>query len=211
MKTILIAILIVANIPYCVYAQSMKKLVQTKDFENRLAREAQTIQSIESDFTQVKYLDILDEKVTSKGKFYYQKSGKIRMEYAQPINYLIVINGARLKIVADGKKSTMTLSANKMMNQMQDMLTACMIGDLSKMTSDYKLEYFENAQYFIIRIKPVNKAIQAYITGIEIYLDKKDMSVYKLRLSETATNYTEYEFYNKRFNALKDETKFSVR
>lgn len=211
MKTILIAILIVANIPYCVYAQSMKKLVQTKDFENRLAKEAQTIQSIESDFTQVKYLDILDEKVTSKGKFYYQKSGKIRMEYAQPINYLIVINGARLKIVADGKKSTMTLNANKMMNQMQDMLTACMIGDLSKMTSDYKLEYFENAQYFIISIKPVNKAIQAYITGIEIYLDKKDMSVYKLRLSETATNYTEYEFYNKRFNALKDETKFSVR
>ena len=37
------------------------------------------------------------------------------------------------------------------------------------------------------------------------------MSVYKLRLSETTTNYTEYEFYNKRFNALKDETKFSIR
>lgn len=211
MRTILIALLIIANIPYCIYAQNMKRLVQTKDFENRLAKEAQTIQSIESDFTQVKYLDILDEKVTSKGKFYYQKSSKICMEYAKPINYLIVINGARLKIVADGKKSIMTLSANKMMNQMQDMLTACMIGDLSKMTSDYKLEYFENAQYYIIRIKPVNKAIQAYITGIEIYLDKKDMSVYKLRLSETTTNYTEYEFYNKRFNALKDETKFSVR
>lgn len=211
MRTILIALLIIANIPYCIYAQNMKKLVQTKDFENRLAKEAQTIQSIESDFTQVKYLDILDEKVTSKGKFYYQKSGKICMEYAQPINYLIVINGARLKIVADGKKSIMTLSANKMMNQMQDMLTACMVGDLSKMTTDYKLEYFENPQHYIIRIKPVNKAIQAYITGIEIYLDKKDMSVYKLRLSETATNYTEYEFYNKRFNALKDETKFSVR
>lgn len=26
----------------------------------------------------------------------------------------------------------MSLTANKMMNQMQDMLTACMIGDLSK-------------------------------------------------------------------------------
>ena len=97
----------------------------------------------------------------------------------------------------------MSLTANKMMTQMQDMLTACMIGDLSKMSSDYKLEYFENDSYY--------KAIQAYISEIEIYLDKKDMSVYKLRLSETATNYTEYEFYNKRFNALKDETKFSIR
>ena len=156
-------------------------------------------------------MDILDEKVTSKGKFYYQKSGKIRMEYAQPVNYLIVINDSRLKIVSDGKKSVMSLTANKMMNQMQDMLTACMIGDLSKMSSDYKLEYFENDSYYIVKIKPVNKAIQAYISEIEIYLDKKDMSVYKLRLSETATNYTEYEFYNKRFNALKDETKFFIR
>ena len=169
------------------------------------------MQSIESDFTQVKYLDILDEKVASKGKFYYQKSGKIRMEYAQPVNYLIVINDSRLKIVSDGKKSVMSLTANKMMNQMQDMLTACMIGDLSRISSDYKLEYFENDSYYIVKIKPVNKAIQAYISEIEIHLDKKDMSVYKLRLSETATNYTEYEFYNKRFNALKDETKFSIR
>ena len=52
----------------------MKKLTQLQDFEKRLAEEAQTVQSIESDFTQVKYLDIFDEKVTSKGKFYYQKS-----------------------------------------------------------------------------------------------------------------------------------------
>lgn len=210
MRTVFITLLIISGI-CCAHAQTMKKLVQMQDFNSRLTKEAQTIQSIESDFTQVKYLDILDEKVTSKGKFYYQKSDKICMEYAQPINYLIVINGARLKIVADGKKSVMSLSSNKMMNQMQDMLTACMVGDLSKMSSDYKLEYFEDTQYYLVKIMPINKAVQAYISGIEIYLDKKDMSVHKLRLSETATNYTEYEFYNKRFNALKDETKFSVR
>ena len=44
------------------HAQTMKKLIHTQDFENRLAKEAQIMQSIESDFTQVKYLDILDEK-----------------------------------------------------------------------------------------------------------------------------------------------------
>ena len=63
----------------------------------------------------------------------------------------------------------------------------------------------------MVKIKPTNKAVQAYIAGIEIYLDKKDMSVHKLRLSETATNYTEYEFYNKKFNSLKNETKFAIR
>ena len=33
------------------HAQTMKKLIHTRDFENRLAKEAQTMQSIESDFT----------------------------------------------------------------------------------------------------------------------------------------------------------------
>ena len=115
-----------------VHAQSMKKMVQKTEFENRLAKEAQTVESIESDFTQVKYLDVFDEKVTSKGKFYYQKSNKICMEYFRPMDYLIVINGSKLKIVSDGKKSIMNLSSNKMMAQMQDMLTACMINRPAK-------------------------------------------------------------------------------
>lgn len=192
-------------------AQQMKKLSNLQEFDKRLLQEAQTVESIESDFTQVKYLDVFDEKVTSKGKFYYRKSNQICMEYARPLNYLIVINGAKLKIVSDGKKSIMNLATNKMMAQMQDMLTACMVGDLSKMAPHYQLDYFEDSQHYLVKIKPVNKAVQAYIAGIQIYLDKRDMSVSKLRLSETETNYTEYEFANKQFNSLKDEARFAVR
>lgn len=211
MRTLLTYLLLSILSIAAAQAQAMKKLVNLQEFESKLAKEAQTVASIESDFTQVKYLDVFDEKVTSKGKFYYQKSNKIRMEYFHPMDYLIVINGSKLKVISDGKKSIMNLSSNKMMNQMQDMLTACMVGDLSKMSSSYQLTYFEDVRYYLVKIKPTNKAIQAYITGIDIYLDKKDMSVYKLRLSETATNYTEYEFYNKKFNSLKNEEKFEIR
>ena len=192
------------------YAQ-MRPMSNTGEFNKKLAVEAQNLQSIESEFIQQKYLDVFDEKVTSKGKFYYKKENKICMEYNQPLNYLIVINNSKLKIVSDGKKSIMNLSSNKMMDQMQDMLTACMVGDLSKLSSSYQLSYFEDSKYYLVKIKPTNPAIQAYIHEMDIYLDKKDMSVYRLRLSETATNYTEYEFRNKKFNTLTDETVFSVR
>ncbi len=60
-----------------------------------------------------------------------------------------------------------------MMNQMQDMLTACMVGDLFNMSPGYALEYFEDAHYYLIQIKPVSKAIQAYINQIQIYLNRK--------------------------------------
>lgn len=211
MKTLFLSILLLCLANVTVEAQQMKKLNNLKEFESRLLQEAQSIESIESDFTQVKYMDVFDETITSKGKFYYKKSNKICMDYARPLNYLIVINGPKLKIVSDGKKSIMNLNSNKMMNEMQDMLTACMVGDLSKMTTNYQLEYFEDANNYLVKIRPTSKAVQTYINNIQIYLNKKDMSVNKLRLSETATNYTEYEFSNKKFNSLKDETKFTVR
>lgn len=192
------------------YAQ-MRPLTNPDELNKRLATEAQTLQSIESEFIQQKYLDVFDEKVTSRGKFYYKKENMICMDYSQPLNYLIVINNGKLKIVSDGKKSIMNLNANKMMNQMQDMLTACMVGDLSKLSSHYQLTYFEDSKYYLVRIKPMQKAVQAYIHEMEIYLDKKDMSVHRLRLSETATNYTEYEFQNKKFNTLTDEKVFAIR
>lgn len=192
-------------------AQQMRKMDNIQGFEKRLLQEAKTVQSIESDFTQVKFLDVLDTKVTSKGKFFYKKTNMICMDYARPMNYLIVINGGKLKIVSDGKKNVMNLTSNKMMKEMQGMLTACMVGDLSQMSSNYRQEYFEDSNYYLVRIKPLSRTVQAYINSIQIYLDKRDMSVHKLRMSETAANYTEYTFYNKKFNSLRDEAKFSVR
>ena len=55
-------------------AQQMKKLTQLKDFKARLLQEAKNIESIESNFTQIKYLDVFDEKIISKGKFYYKRA-----------------------------------------------------------------------------------------------------------------------------------------
>lgn len=196
---------------FAVSAQAQTPMTDVDEFNRRLAAEAQTLQSIESDFIQQKYLDVFDEKITSGGKFYYRKENQICMAYNRPLDYLIVINNGKLKIVSDGRKSIVNLNSNKLMNQMQGMLTACMVGDLSKLSADYRLAYFEDDSYYLVEITPVNKTVQAYIHQMAIYLDKKDMSVHRLRLNETATNYTEYEFLNKQFNTLVDETIFAVR
>lgn len=211
MKKLIVNIVLLFAFVGSLGAQQMRKMDNVQVFERKLLQEAKIVQSIESDFTQIKYLDVFDTKVTSKGKFYYKKVNMISMEYARPMNYSIVINAGKLKIISDGKKSVMNLTANKMMKEMQGMLTACMVGDLSQMSSNYRQEFFEDANYYLVKIKPISKIVQACVNNIQIYLDKKDMSVHKLRLSETATNYTEYTFYNKKFNSLKDETKFSIR
>ena len=187
-----------------------RNITDMQKFETQLKETAGKLQSIESDFTQVKHLDMFDEDVVSKGRFYYLKENKISLDYSQPLNYLIVINGNRLKIVADGKKSIMQLNSNKMMNEMQDMITACMVGDLSRMNSNYDLKYQEDDKQYIVSITPRNKAVKDYVSAIEIRLSKADMSVDQLRMYENEADYTDYRFTNKRFNQLKDESRFSM-
>ncbi|MBK5720101.1 outer membrane lipoprotein carrier protein LolA [Dysgonomonas sp. Marseille-P4677] len=187
----------------------MKKMKDIDAFNKRIVQEAVSVKSIESDFTQIKHLDLFNEDITSKGKFYYKHSDKISLDYNHPTKYLIVINGEKLKIVSDGKKNVVNLKSNKVMTEMRAMLTACMSGNISRI-SGYSMEYFEDAGSYLIKIKPTNKSIQAYISGFDIYMDKKDMSVSKLRISENATDYTDYLFQNKKFNTLTDDKKFSV-
>lgn len=210
MKNLFItSFLLIASL-FSAHAQ-MKEVSNLEPFNKRLMSEAQRLESIESDFVQEKYLDIFDEKILSKGKFYYKKENRICMEYSEPMSYLIVINGNKLKIVSDGKTSITNLGSNKMMNQVQDMLTACMVGDLSKLSDNYKLSYYEDDRYYRVEIQPVERSVRAYIAQIEIHLDKRDMSVYKLRLNETESNYTEYTFRNKKTNGLIDEKIFDIR
>lgn len=188
----------------------MHPIANMQQFESQLKSSASKLTSIESDFTQVKHLDMFDEDVTSSGKFSYLKDNKISLNYSKPLSYLIVINNGKLKIVADGKKNIMSLNSNKMMSGMQDMITACMIGDLSKMSNDYELNYQEDNQQYLIKITPKSKNVKEYVSNIEIWLSKTDMSVDQLRMYENETDYTDYKFSNKRFNQLKDESRFAI-
>ena len=206
----LLTIIAVALMAQTAMAQP-RKVADMQKFEEQLKTTADKLTSIESEFTQVKHLDMFDEDVVSKGRFYYLKDNKISLDYSQPLNYLIVINGSRLKIVADGKKSIMQLNSNKMMNEMQDMITACMVGDLNRMNNSYELNYQEDDKQYIVSITPRSKTVKEYVSAIEIRLNKADMSVDQLRMYENEADYTDYRFTNKRFNQLKDESRFSVQ
>lgn len=189
----------------------LKPLASATVFQERLKKEASTITSIESDFTQEKYLDVFSEKIRSKGRFYYRQKHMIRMDYTDPLPYQLTINGQKLKIVSEGKSSIVNLGSNQMMNEMKGMLAACMVGNLGDMGTAYELSYFETPSLYVVRIVPKSKSVRSYIYEITISLDKKDMSVQVLRLAETEKDYTEYRFTHKKYNTLTTDEKFVIR
>lgn len=207
MRNILFALSVALLFGWQGMAQNnLQPLKSFSEFKERLEKETAAVNSIESDFIQEKYLDIFNEKIISKGRFYYKKQDKIRMDYTEPMPYQIVINGQKLKIVSEGKTNIITLGNNPVMQQMKSMLAASMTGNLENLSSDYMPAYYETGDSYIIHIQPRSETVRSYIREIRITLDKTDMSVRILRLSETEKDYTEYHFINRKHNqSISDE------
>ena len=53
-------------------------------FQQNLAKVNAGKETITSDFVQTKNMALLAEKIKSKGKFYYKKTDKVRIEYTTP-------------------------------------------------------------------------------------------------------------------------------
>ena len=218
MKTIVLNFMLLAGC-FSVFAQSeMKPLADVEDFKKKMEAEAKKMNSIECDFTQIKHMTAVANDIISKGKFYYQKEDKVCLDYTTPVKYLIVINGNKIKMVSNGKTSVLDIASNGLMKEMKEVISACMTGNLQAMTGNYKTEYFQNAKEYLIKIFPQNEAAKAILEGVNIYLDKNDLSVSRLIMLEASKDknakdkdYTEYQFSNKKLNVDIPASRFSIK
>jgi outer membrane lipoprotein-sorting protein len=187
-----------------------RSLASLEKFKEELKAESASLVGIESSFTQTKYIRLLSEKIVSSGMFYYQKSDKICLDYQKPVKYLIVINGNKIRIDADGKTNTYDLGSNKLMAQMNTLISACLTGNLDKLSSDYALTVKENDTLYLVEVIPSGSA-KSYMKSIDIFLDKKDFSVQKLVITEASDDYTEYAFTGKKKNPSIPHAKFDIK
>jgi outer membrane lipoprotein-sorting protein len=180
------------------------------DFKKQLSSATSSVNTLECNFKQTKYLDILNEKVVSEGKFYYKKEHRICLDYLTPSNYQVIINKDKIQITSGGKVNVYDVGKNKMMSQMNVLMSACMTGNLNGLSADYRLTFSENdAQYRII-IQPV-AVKKSFIKSMEVLLDKKDFSVQQILMIESSSeDSTTYVFSNKKKNVSIPDTKFNI-
>src|SRR6187399_2778906 len=98
---ITISFLMVLSVAYPQYA-GYTVVNDITGFKDQFSAASQKTQTIQSDFVQEKTLSLLSEKITSNGKFLFKKENKVRMEYLQPYQYLMVINKNEV-MIKDGQ------------------------------------------------------------------------------------------------------------
>ncbi|MGF6850672.1 outer membrane lipoprotein-sorting protein [Chitinophaga sp. W3I9] len=192
-------------------AQSgFKPVADMAPLKQQFAKAAQSTQSIQCDFVQEKNLSMLSDKIVSKGKFWFKKDNKVRMEYLQPSYYLLVINGKDIRIKDAQKENKVSGKNNKLFEQINKITVDCVRGTVLD-NADFSTKAAENAQYYRLELTPVNKVMKTYFQTIVLLVDKQDYSVSKITMAESSGDDTTISFLHKQLNTNIPDAVFSAK
>ncbi|WP_295118296.1 outer membrane lipoprotein carrier protein LolA [uncultured Chitinophaga sp.] len=194
------------------FAQSpgFKPVANPEQFKQQFSKTSQNTKTIKSDFVQEKNLSMLSEKITSKGKFWFKKEDKVRMEYQQPSYYLVIINGKDIKTKDSQKENRISSKSSKVFQQVSKITADCVQGNVLN-NPDFSTKVFENNQFYQLEMTPVSKVIKEYFKKIVLWVDKKDYSVTKLQMQESGGDDTVMSFVNKEVNVNIGDEVFAVK
>ena len=179
-------------------------------FKEQFSAASLKTNSLKSDFVQEKNLSMLSEKIVSKGKFWFKKSNKVRMEYNHPFQYLMIINQDKVYIKDGQKENKMSSKSNKLFQQINRIMVDCMQGTALNNT-DFKTRLFEGKSAYLVELTPVVKGMREMFKTITVYVDKKDFSVMNLEMLELGGDNTVIRFINKELNTTLADTLFDTK
>jgi outer membrane lipoprotein-sorting protein len=175
-------------------------MVDVKEFKKALENFSTNTKSIQSEFIQEKQLSILEEKISSKGSFSFQRENSVRWEYTEPIQYAIIIRNEKFSIKDGDKVNSYDVNSNLLFKQINRIIISMVSGNLPS-GEEFDLSYFENKDLYQVSLVPVREEVEDMISSIQIFQSKKDLTVVKVRLTESNGDYTVLHFQNTILNA----------
>ena len=211
MKSILSTLLLFFT--FSAFAQvpaGFKAVKDTAAFKQKMEAQSKLINTIESDFIQEKYLSVMSEKIESEGHFCFKKVNMLRWEYTVPYKYLIAINKDKMFIKDNGKISKYDINSNKMFKSINEMMMNTVQGNLLN-SKEYKAKYYENEKQYLLELSPLQKGAKDFLKVIQLYIDKTDYAVVKVKMIEPSDDYTTIDFTNHKNNLPISDEKFIVK
>ncbi len=198
----------------CVVLQAQtpgQKMKDIPSFKSALESMSAKVTSIESDFVQEKNLSVLSNTIISKGHFWYKKENNIRWEYLQPYKYLIIISGGKIFIREEQGQKQYDIESNRMFREMNNFISGCIQGDILKNEKDFSTAYFEDEKNYFVSLVPRAESMRKMLNEVQIWFDKNDLTVSRIKMLESGGDYTKIEFTSKKLNTGISDDKFIFR
>jgi outer membrane lipoprotein-sorting protein len=193
--------------PFSLSAQDWKTLnaddSQLIELNSALAK----MEAVKGDIKQEKVFSFLTEKLVSEGFFLYQKESKLRWEFKEPIEYIILINENSMRLKEEGEEKKYK-GMNQILRQVKEIIIGCIDGSIMT-NSNYKTAFFANETDIRIQLRPKAKNLKEFIQQIEVVFSIEGSTLQKVTLTDPTGDLTDIRFSNIVVNEKIDAAAFA--
>ncbi len=185
--------------------EQISNLGTIEEIKYNIVEQSKWIETIQSDFIQLKHLSFMSNDIETKGKLFYKASQTIRWDYTEPYNYSIIIKGGTLYLNDAGSKSNLSLESNAALENLGTLIVKSVKGDLVN-DKDFDITYYELPDAYRLVFKSREGDLKEFVQQFEITFSKSDYNVKSVKMLEDTGDYTLLKFTNQKFNQdLSDE------
>ena len=184
----------------CLLNLSAQKINEAK-VKQQINAVASKMKTMQCDFVQTKYLKMLNDKMVSRGKMYYQQSNKLRWEYTSPYTYTFVLNGSKV-LISKGKRSdVINVNQSKFFKEIARIMMNSVVGKCLTDSKDFKVSLTGASAEYVATLYPQQKQMKQMFQKIILHFNKQNSTVSKVELIEKKRDRTIIELKNVKSNA----------
>jgi outer membrane lipoprotein carrier protein len=144
-------------------------------------------------------MQYLDSDLKSSGKFWYVYPDKVRWEYLKPYEYIIILNKEKISLISTNSTNEFEVNSNETFKKMNEMIVSAVSGKVFD-NSEYQTKMLENKEFYKVTLQPVSQEIKKMIERLELYFDKNNYTIVKLKIIEPTSDYSLIHFSNQILN-----------
>lgn len=206
MRKILIILITIICLQNHVAAQQVNE-AQAKQEISQIAAKLKTMKC---DFVQTKQLKMLRDKMTSKGKMYYQQSNKLRWEYESPYTYVFVLNDSKVVLKNSKRNDVIDVNQNKIFREIVRIMMNTVVGKCMTDDKDFKVSITISPTEYIATMVPLRKDLKQMFNTIVLHFNRQSKMVSQVELMEKNGDKTIIELKNVQTNISIPTNLFAV-
>ena len=196
MKKNIIRLVLACVLPLQVMAQQASK----EEIISHIIGNSAGMQSIACDFVQTKSLNMLDDKMVSKGKMYYEQPGKLRWEYTSPHSMIFMLCGNTIVLKDECRIDSIDARKNRMYKEMAGFMLGSITGEYLLDEKSFDVSVVEEAGEWVVTLCPLRKSMKQVWVRLVLHFVRGGHAISRLEMLEPSGDRTDISFMNVEIN-----------
>lgn len=215
MKRLLILLFVFVSVQLSLMAHCNATLSSREQSEAQIrqaiTQAASAMKTMQCDFIQTKHLRMLNDKMTSKGRMYYQQTNRLRWEYTSPYSYTFILNDDKVLLKNKQRNDVIDVNKNKLFREIARIMMNSVVGTSLTDDKSFKSTIATNGNEWIASLLPQRKDLKQLFQKIILHFSKKNAMVKQVELIERNGDRTVIELNNIRTNEKISADMFTIR